>query len=423
MPRFTFTAIDTSGKERTGTVEAPSLDLATTQVKSMGLFPIHLGEDTARPAAPAAAKRKAVGGSNVKSKKPMIFGAVVSRRQLTVFTRQLATLTQAGLPLLRGLEVLSRQERNPGFKWVVEQLAENIRTGNTFSEGLAQHPKVFDRLYVNMVRAGEAGGVLDVVLNRLARFMEKAEKIKGKVKAAMVYPVVVIIAAVLIISALMIWVVPKFQSIYKDMLRGAELPWLTKIVLGVADTMKDQWWVWGLGIGAVALLIAAARRNPQAARGIDWLAFHAPLFGELTRKAAIARFSRTLGTLLSSGVPILNALLITRDTSGNTLLQDAINLVHDRVKEGEGIAGPLDQTKVFDGMVTSMIDVGEETGELYEMLNRIADTYEEDVDNTVAGLTSIIEPIMIVGLALVVGVNVIALFLPIKDMIELMQSR
>jgi len=423
MPKYTFTAIDTSGKERTGTVEAPSLDLATTQVKGMGLFPIHLGEDAARSAVPAAARRKPVGGAGVKSKKPMVLGAVITRKGLTVFTRQLATLTQAGLPLLRGLEVLARQERNPGFKWVVEQLAENIRTGNTFSEGLAQHPRVFDRLYVNMVRAGEAGGVLDVVLNRLARFMEKAEKIKGKVKAAMVYPVVVICAAVLIISALMIWVVPKFQNIYHDMLKGAELPWLTNIVLGVADTMKNQWWVWLIGIGAVALLVAAARRHPQTARLIDWLAFHGPLFGELSRKAAIARFSRTLGTLLSSGVPILNALLITRDTTGNTLLQDAINLVHDRVKEGEGIAGPLDQTKVFDGMVTSMIDVGEETGELYEMLNRIADTYEEEVDNAVAGLTSVIEPIMIVGLALVVGVNVIALFLPIKDMIEQMQSR
>lgn len=421
MPRFSFTAIDTTGKERTGTVEAPSLDLATTQVKGMGLFPIHLGEEATAGVPRVARKRRAIGGSGVKSRKPMVIGSVINRKGLTVFTRQLATLTQAGLPLLRGLEVLSRQERNPGFKWVIEQLAENIRTGNTFSEGLAQHPKVFDRLYVNMVRAGEAGGVLDVVLNRLARFMEKAEKVKGKVKAAMVYPIIVICVTVVILSALMVWVVPQFKSIYKDLLKGAELPYLTKMVLAVADTMRNEFWLTALVLGGVAALFWMARKHPQAARGIDWLAFHAPLFGELSRKAAIARFSRTLGTLLSSGVPILNALLITRDTSGNLLLQDAINLVHDRVKEGEGIAGPLDQTKVFDGMVTSMIDVGEETGELFEMLNRIADTYEEEVDNAIAALTSIIEPIMIVFLAIVVGINVIALFLPIKDIIQRMQ--
>lgn len=420
MPRFNFTAIDTSGKERTGTVEAPSLDLATTQVKSMGLFPIHLGEQAA-PAPRAASRRRAIGASGVKARKPVVFGSVVTRKGLTVFTRQLATLTQAGLPLLRGLEVLSRQERNPGFKWVIEQLADNIRTGNTLSEGLAQHPKVFDRLYVNMVRAGEAGGVLDVVLSRLARFMEKAEKIKGKVKAAMVYPIIVICVTVVILSALMVWVVPQFKSIYKDLLKGAELPALTKMVLGIADMMREQSLLTALILGGVVGLFVMARRHPRAARGIDWFAFHGPLFGELARKAAIARFARTLGTLLSSGVPILNALLITRDTSGNTLLHDAINLVHDRVKEGEGIAGPLDQTKVFDGMVTSMIDVGEETGELFEMLNRIADTYEEEVDNTVAALTSIIEPVMIVLLAIVVGINVIALFLPIKDIIQRMQ--
>jgi type IV pilus assembly protein PilC len=421
MPKFTFTAIDTSGRERTGTVEAANTDLASAQVKSMGLFPTNLAVETAP--APARAKKKASGlTTGVRSKRPMAVGAVVNAKGLTVFTRQLATLTQSGLPLLRGLEVLARQERNPGFKWVIEELGENIRSGNTFSEGLAMHPKVFNRLYVNMVRAGEAGGVLDVVLNRLARFMEKAERVKSKIRSAMVYPAVIMFVTVVVLTFLMIYVVPNFEKLYADQLRGAPLPALTQGVLDVATFVKDNVLVTLLGIGGVIFGLVVLKRTPQGAKAVDWGAFTLPKIGDLARKSAIARFSRTLGTLLSSGVPILQALQITRDTSGNSLLVRAIDYVHDRVKEGESIAQPLEQTRVFPGMVTSMIDVGEETGELAEMLNRIADAYEEEVDNAVAALTSLIEPLMIVFLAVVVGTVVIALFLPIKDLIERLQT-
>jgi len=421
MPKFTFTAIDTSGKERTGTVEAANTELASAQVKSMGLFPTNLAVETAP--LPARTKQKnTTFSSGVKSKRPMVVGSVVSPKGLTVFTRQLATLTQSGLPLLRGLEVLSRQERNPGFKWVIEQLSENIRSGNTFSEGLAMHPKVFTRLYVNMVRAGEAGGVLDVVLNRLARFMEKAQKTKAKIQSAMVYPAVIMFVTVAVLSFMMIYVVPNFEKLYADQLRGAPLPVLTQTVLDVARFVKENVLITILGVSAFIGSLWLLRRTPQGAKAVDWGAFSLPKIGDLARKSAIARFSRTLGTLLSSGVPILQALQITRDTSGNSLLVRAIDYVHDRVKEGEGIAQPLEQTRVFPGMVTSMIDVGEETGELAEMLNRISDAYEEEVDNAVAALTSLIEPVMIVFLASVVGTVVVALFLPIKDLIERLQT-
>ncbi len=420
MPKFTFTAIDTAGKERSGTVEAANTELASAQVKSMGLFPTNLAVEGVAP--PVRRKSTATPfGSGVKSKRPMVIGPVINAKGLTVFTRQLGTLTQSGLPLLRGLEVLGRQERNPGFKWVLEQLADNIRSGNTFSEGLAMHPKVFNRLYVNMVRAGEAGGVLDVVLNRLARFMEKTEKVKSKIRSAMVYPIVILIVTVVVLAFMMTQVVPNFEKLYADQLRGAPLPALTQSVLGVANFVKDHVFVTLLGIAAFIFVIWLAKRTPQGARVVDWSAFNLPKIGDLARKSSIARFSRTLGTLLSSGVPILHALQITRDTSGNSLLIRAIDYVHDRVKEGEGIAVPLEQTRVFPGMVTSMIDVGEETGELAEMLNRISDAYEEEVDNAVAALTSLIEPVMIVCLAVVVGTVVVALFLPIKDLIERLQ--
>lgn len=421
MPKFTFTAIDTAGTERTGTVDAANTELASAQVKSMGLFPTGLAVEEAAP--PPRAKQKTVSfSSGVRSRKPMVLGAVINAKGLTVFTRQLATLTQSGLPLLRGLEVLARQERNAGFKWVVEQLGDNIRSGNTFSEGLQMHPKVFTRLYVNMVRAGEAGGVLDVVLNRLARFMEKTERTKAKVKTAMVYPIIILIVTVLVLGLLMTFVVPKFEEIYRDRLRGAPLPPLTQMVLGVANFVKNHALVTILGIAVIWLALWLLKRTPRGARAVDWGLFNLPPIGDLMRKSAIARFSRTFGTLLASGVPILQALQITRDTSGNSLLVRAIDYVHDRVKEGEGIAGPLEQTRVFPGMVTSMIDVGEETGELAEMLNRISDTYEEEVDNAVTALTSLIEPLMIVFLAGVVGTVVISLFLPIKDLIERLQQ-
>lgn len=359
-------------------------------------------------------------GATAPKKRRRRFGKGINAKGLAVFTRQLATLVKAGMPILRSLEVLARQEKRPAFKEVIESIADTIRSGGNFSDGLAANDHVFDRLYINMVKAGEAGGVLDTVLERLSVFMEKAQKILGKVKSAMIYPVIIMSIAVLIVSVLMVFVVPKFQDIFTGMLKGQPLPLPTQILLNVSNFMKDNILiVLGITVGLyVGFKLFSKTRIGR--RIIDWLMIHTPIMGELFLKAAIGRFTRTFGTLLASGVPILQALTITRDTSGNIHVANAINVVHDRVKEGDNVAKPLESTRIFPGMVTSMIEVGEETGALPDMLTRIADTYDEEVDNAVAGLTSIIEPIMIVFMAFMVGSIVIALFLPLVRIIEMM---
>jgi type IV pilus assembly protein PilC len=285
---------------------------------------------------------------------------------------------------------------------------------------MARHPRIFDRLYLNMIRAGEAGGVLDGVFDRLARFQEKSLHVRGKVVAAMVYPAVVLGVAVAILAGLLVFVVPKFQQIFADLLKGAPLPPLTRAVLAVSDVVRHHALLAGAGLIAAWVGFRIFRRTPAGARVVDTLVVKLPLFGDLFLKAIIARFGRTLGTLLSSGVPILAALLITRDTCGNARVAAAIMRVHDRVKEGAPVAQPLEATRVFPPMVTSMIEVGEHTGQLPEMLNKVADIYEEEVDNAVAGLSSLIEPILILFLALIVGTIVIALFLPIIRIVQLL---
>lgn len=414
MPKFSYTAIDASGKQKAGVLSASSTDDATAQIKSMGLFVTNL--TTQSKAAKGKTRSRATSSST--RKKPVTLGRTISQKGLCVFTRQMATLLQAGLPLLRSLEVLSRQEKNPAFKFVLEELGENVRSGNTFSDGLLQHPKVFNRLYINMIKAGEAGGVLDVVLNRLARFMEKSIKIKGKVKSAMVYPMIVLSIAIIILAGLMVFVVPQFQEIFDELLEGQPLPVLTQFVMNVSFFVKDRFILTVIICIVGFILLKVLKSTEVGARAVDRAMITLPPVGDLFKKAAIARFTRTFGTLLSSGVPILQCLTITRDTIGNRILMDALETVHERVKEGDSVSAPLEASKVFPTMVTSMIDVGEETGELPEMLNRIADNYDEEVDNAVAALTSIIEPIMIVILAIIVGIIVIALFLPIIGVIE-----
>lgn len=433
MPKFSYSAIESaSGKERKGVVESATSEQASAELKAMGLIPTALApEGSANPTkltvgtkkdvrklnAPSAAAAAPLGGKK-KKKSGLSFGKIINNAALTVFTRQLSTLVNAGMPIMRSLETLARQEKNIQFKEVIESLVESIRSGSNFSDGLLQHPKVFDRLYVNMVKAGEAGGVLGTVLERLSRFMEKAEKIKGKVKSAMTYPVIIVFVAVAIVSALMVFVIPKFQQIFTGMLKGQALPALTQAVLNVSNFVKNNIFI-TLGIFAVIYFAFKAwKKTTSGTRAVDWFLLHAPGVGPLFLKASISRFTRTLGTLLASGVPILQALIITRDTSGNVHVADALNIVHDRVKEGDNVARPLDSTKVFPSMVTSMIEVGEETGALPEMLNRVADTYDDEVDNAVAGLTSIIEPVMIVFMAVMVGTIVIALFLPIIKIIQ-----
>ena len=429
MPKFTYVAIDSStGKDKKGVIDSADKEHATLELKNMGLAPISVV-----PAAGgfkmgtkmAAPEKAGAGGAFVskaapekKKKRPMALGKVISNQGLAVFTRQLSTLVNAGMPILRSLETLARQEKNQGFKYVLEQVGETIRSGGTFSDGLSQHPKVFDRLYINMVKAGEAGGVLGTVLDRLSRFMEKAEKIKGKVKAAMTYPVIIMCVAVLIVAALMVFVIPKFEEIFSGLLKGTPLPVLTQAVIGVSNFLKNQILATlGIIIGSVVGFRMLCKTK-AGSRIVDYIQLKIPAFGPLFLKAAVGRFTRTFGTLLSSGVPILQAIIITRDTSGNIHIAEALNSVHDRVKEGEGVGKPLEATKIFPTMVTSMVEVGEETGALPEMLTRIADTYDEEVDNAVTSITSIIEPIMIVFMAVVVGTIVIALFLPLVKIIQ-----
>lgn len=408
MAKFKYSALDKEGRELSGVLESTSERTARKELADQGLTVSRISEVAIQSEKKAAAK---------KQRKPM-FGTGVTSENVTIFSRQLATLLKAGLPLLRSLEVIGRQEKNPYFKDIVDNLADAVRTGNKFSDGLQQHPKVFDKLYINMARAGEAGGVLDVVLDRLATFQEKAMKTTNKVKSAMVYPIVILTVALAIVVILMIFVVPQFQKIFSDMLNGAPMPALTQTIIDISDFMKQNYIA---TLGIVIAVIAAVKIFFKTKVGIrlwDIAGLRLPKFGDLVMKSTVARFTRTFGTLLASGVPILEALNITRGTIKNSVISDALVRVHDRVRDGEPLAAPLDQQKIFPTMVTSMVEVGEETGQLSEMLNRIADNYDEEVDNAVGGITSVIEPIMIVFLAVVVGTIVIALFLPIIQIIQ-----
>lgn len=428
MPRFNYIALDARGQESSGLLEATSSNDAIGQLRQAGYFPTSVFEEGQGGAAEKEARKSAKvatkSAPKAKSKGIVIYQhKTVKAKTLMVFTRQLATLIDAGLPLLRGLNVLGKQEKDPVLKGTIDQLADAVQGGSTFSEGLAQHPRIFNKLFVNMVKAGELGGVLELVLGRLAEFQEKAQKVKNKVKSAMIYPVIVLCLAMIIMAFLLVFIVPKFESIFHDMLGDKPLPGITRFVIGVSRIFQNHWLIL---IGGVIAVIAAYRFVSKTTKGrevIDRMALRAPLFGDLTRKSAISRFARTLGTLVTSGVPILQALNITKETAGNVVLADAIMQVHDSVKEGESIVQPLEASRAFPPMVISMIDVGEETGQLPEMLLKIAEVYDDEVDNSVAALTSMLEPIMIVFLALVVGTIVIALFMPLISIIGGLQAQ
>lgn len=439
MPKFNYVAMDSRGKETKGTLDVASQNEAIGRLKEMGYFPTKVVEaDKVKDKADKKSKAPARSGAKKKGMSINIkipgFGGKVKPKVLTAFTRQIATLVDAGLPLLRGLRVLEKQERNATLKRIIAELAVSIEGGSTFSEGLAQHPKVFNRLYVNMVKAGELGGVLEVVLNRLSEFMEKAQKIKGKVVAAMFYPAAVMTVAVVILGVLMVFVVPKFQMIFADLLGGEDMPGFTQFVLRISNTIKDytimsvDWApvpipgpvVWA--VIALVILFKLTLKTRFGRKLFDRLQLHFPLLGPVISKVAISRFTRTLGTLVSSGVPILQALTIVKETSGNVIVGEAVGAVHESVKEGETITAPLEASNVFPPMVISMVDVGEQTGALPEMLMKIADNYDDEVDNAVSAMTSLLEPIMIVFLAVVVGSIVIALFLPLITLIDKLGS-
>ena len=427
MPKYRYAAMDSKGREVEGVLDAENESRAIAQIKDKGLFPTSVTDITGRrgaaPGRPGAKPAPGGGkGLSMEIRLPGFLGAMMQGRiklkHMMIFTRQLATLVDAGLPLLRGLHVLQRQEKNAQFRGALNGMAESVESGSTFAEALAQHPKIFTNFYINMVKAGEASGALHTVLIRLAEFMEKSQKIRNKVKGAMVYPIVVMVMAIVIMGILMVVVIPKFKSIFEDLLQGQPLPPLTQFVIGASTLIADK----GLWLLVVLIpLIIVLRLLAKTAKGrvvMDTVKLKSPVFGQLVRKTAISNFTRTLGTLLTGGVPILQALNIVREVTGNAILARAVAQVHDSVKEGETIVSPLEASGVFPGMVVSMIQVGEETGALPEMLMKVAETYDDEVDTAVEALTSIIEPIMIIFLAIVVGTIVIAMFMPLVSIIS-----
>ena len=433
MPSYVYTALDARGQEVQDKLEAGNEQEAIQALRQAGYYPTSVTE-AGKAAKAAKAAKGAKGAKGAKKAKaggrkkditiniPFLERKTIKPKVLMIFTRQLATLIDSGLPLLRGLNVLGKQEPDPVLRKTITKLADGVQGGSTFSDVLSQHPKIFNKLYINMVKAGELGGVMELVLIRLADFQEKAQKLKNKVVSAMFYPAIVLFIAIVIMAFLLIYIVPKFEAIFDDMLGGKPLPGLTQFVIGTSTFVQEQFL---LIIGSAVVIFVAWSVGGKTVKGraiIDRVTLKTPLFGDLIKKSAISRFSRTLGTLVTSGVPILQALNITRETAGNVVIAKSIQNVHDSVKEGESIVAPLEKSGVFPPMVVSMIDVGEETGQLPEMLLKIADVYDDEVDNTVAGLTSLLEPVMIVFLAVVVGTIVIALFLPLISIITGLQG-
>jgi type IV pilus assembly protein PilC len=425
MSSYCYEAVDGGGLKTHGTIDVADQSEALRRIKEMGLFPVKIVQAGTRWRGQLAARRKVVatpsGGARLLTSRlartlaPPFFGERVKSAHLAVFTRQLATLIEAGMPLLRGLRTLREQEESPALKRIIGELAEFIESGGSLSEGLAAHPKVFDKLYVNMAKAGELGGVLEITLRRLAEFMEKAQKIKGKVKAAMFYPVSVLVVAMGILALLMIYVIPRFQQIFEGLLNGASMPAFTMFVLKISEMVRGHFVF--TGIGALAFLAAFMfmLRTTWGRAAFDRFKLRMPVLGPVFRKIAVSRFARTLGTLLQNGVPILQALTIVRETVGNVIVANLISKIHDSVKEGETVAAPMKASRVFPAMVAGMVDVGEQTGALPDLLMKVADNYDEEVDNAVSAMTSLLEPIMIVFLAVIVGSIVIAMFLPLIE--------
>jgi type IV pilus assembly protein PilC len=412
MPVFAYEAMNNVGQPVKDTVEAANSEEAIAKVRAMGYFPTKIKEKAVRKVATGGAG--AGGGAGARRKSV----GKVSRKQLTTFTRQLSTLIDAGLPILRSLRILEQQLKPGMMRIAVRLVATDVEGGSTLSEAMGRHPKAFDRLYVNMVRAGELGGVLDVILQRLADFMEQSEALKRKIKGAMIYPIVVITFAILIVTGIMIVVVPNFQDIFSDM--GEKLPAPTRMLLGFSAWMKDDfgWLVLlsiPLGIWATLKLLKFSNGGRYL---VDRMKISFPIMGQIVSKTAIARFTRTLGTLLSAGVPILEAIQITKETAGNELYSRALTKVHDGIREGETFADPLRQSRVVDPMVVNMIDVGEETGELDKMLNKVADNYDDEVDTLVSSMVSLLEPVMVVVLGGIVGAIVVSLFMPMVSLID-----
>ncbi len=415
MPVFAFEAMDAKGQKVKKEIEADSRDEALNKIRGLGYFPTKVKEkagggkgDGAAAAAPGAAKPKKKGFS-------ISFGRV-GLSQLATFTTQLSTLQDAGLPIVRSLRILEGQLKPGTLKTVLGNVADDVEGGSTLSEAMAKHPKAFDKLFVNMIRAGEAGGVLDTILERLSNFMDKSLRLRKKVIGALVYPIVVTVVAVGILAGIMKFVIPSFKKMFEE--TGVRLPAPTELLLTISHVVATYWYLLFVVPFALWAILVAVGKTPKGRYILDKSKLSMPLFGVIIRKSTISRFCRTLGTLIASGVPILESLSIVREAVDNAVIARAIDDVHASIREGESIARPLQQSGVFDDMTVNMVDIGEETGELDKMLIKIANNYDDDVDVLVDSLTSIIEPVLIVGMGGAVGFIVVALFMPLIQLIQ-----
>ena len=414
MPIFTYRALNSQGQEVRNDIEAGSSDEALNKLRGMNLFPTSVKEKAGKRAAPKAG----AGASVSRHKKTLAFGKVKAK-ELATFTRQLATLINAGLPIVLSLKIL-RDQLKPGIlKNCMLDVHDDVESGTSLSEAFAKHPKTFDKLFVNMVKAGEAGGILDQILDRLAMFMEKAERLKKKVIGAMIYPAAVTIVAGSILILIIGYIVPKFEKMFTEI--GSVLPTPTLLLVAAGNMIKNYWFLILPAPFVLVILYRLIVMSKSGRYGVDLVKLRLPIFGVIVNKSTISRFARTLGTLITSGVPILEALNIVKEATPNVVVSTAIGKVHDSIREGESMAAPLAASKVCDAMVINMIDVGEETGELDKMLLKVADTYDEDVDTLVTGMMSLIEPMLIVGMGVTVGFIVIALFLPLIDLMKNMK--
>ncbi len=410
MPTYKFEAMDTTGGEVKDSIDAANEEEAQQKIRQMGYFVTRLTEVAGKKK-----KDKGKGGKRGKKGKVFTLGGC-NTKHLVTFTRQFSTLQDAGLPVLRSLKILEGQMRPGVLKNALIDVVDDVESGLTLSESFGKHPKCFDRLYVNMVKAGEAGGALEVILKRLAEFKEKAQSLARRIKGAMIYPCVVIFVAVAILSFIMIFIIPKFEKIFEDF--RMKLPWLTEALIGTSRWFVQYWYVLPLFPIFIWLTLKLIRLNKTGAYVLDRIKLTVPVAGNIIEKTVVARTTRTLGTLIASGVPILEALSIVRETSMNAVFESMYQKVYESIREGETIAQPLKESRLVDDMVVNMIDVGEETGDLDSMLNKIADVYDEEVDVLVEALISLLEPIMIVVLGFIVGTIVIALFLPLLALLE-----
>jgi len=395
MPKFKWEATTRTGDVKQGAMEAIDEAAVMNRLRADGLNPRRV--------------RKQAREISIK------FGSGVSSKELQIFTRQLATMIDAGLPLVQCLDILANQTPNKTFARVLQQVKASVEQGATFSDALRKHPKVFDELYVNLVAAGEVGGILDTILNRVAIYIEKAVKLKGQLKSAMVYPIAIMVIAIGVVAVMLTKVIPTFENMYKEF-EGAKLPKPTQFVINLSHAVIYNWYIFVAVVVGIVGFVLFALRNDKARDILDAILLKLPVMGPVLRKIVVARFTRTLGTLLASGVPILDALEICAKTAGNRVVTRAIMHARDKIAEDQDMAGPLGETRVFPTMVVQMIGVGEQTGAMDQMLQKVADFYEDEVDTAVAAMTSLIEPIMMAFLGIVVGGLIVAMYLPVFEL-------